>query len=151
MKIKLEINKCDPIKLTSFCTGKETIKQTKKTTYRMEDNICNWCYWQWLNLQIIQSMHPQSLSYAQLFFDPMDCSPPGSSVHGIFQAKILEWVAISFSRGSSWPMDWTCVSLFSCNPGRFFITETLGKLLNVQRTHTIQHQKQIQTIQSKNR
>ena len=33
--------------------------------------------------------------------DPMDCSPPGSSVHGIPQARILEWVAISFSRGSS--------------------------------------------------
>ena len=35
--------------------------------------------------------------------DPVDCSPPGSSVHGILQASILEWVAISFSRGSSWP------------------------------------------------
>ena len=33
--------------------------------------------------------------------DPMDCSPPGSSVHGILQARILEWVAIPFSRGSS--------------------------------------------------
>ena len=42
--------------------------------------------------------------------DPMDCNPPGSSVHGIFQAKILEWVAISFSRESSWPRDWTRVS-----------------------------------------
>ena len=42
--------------------------------------------------------------------DPMDCSPPGSSVHGIFQARILEWVAISFSRRSSWPRDWTWVS-----------------------------------------
>ena len=42
--------------------------------------------------------------------DPMDCSLPGSSVHGIFQARILEWVAISFSRGSSWPRDWTQVS-----------------------------------------
>ena len=41
---------------------------------------------------------------------PMDCSLPGSSVHGIFQARILEWVAISFSRGSSWPRDWTRVS-----------------------------------------
>ena len=39
--------------------------------------------------------------------DPTDCSPPGSSVHGIFQAWTLEWVAISFSRGSSWPRDWT--------------------------------------------
>ena len=38
---------------------------------------------------------------------PVDCSPPGSSVHGILQARILEWVAISFSRGSSWPRDWT--------------------------------------------
>ena len=37
-------------------------------------------------------------------------SPPGSSVHGIFQARILEWVAISFSRGSSQPRDWTQVS-----------------------------------------
>ena len=34
-------------------------------------------------------------------FHPMDCSPPGSSIHGIFQARVLEWVAISFSRGSS--------------------------------------------------
>ena len=37
--------------------------------------------------------------------DPMDCSPPGFSVHGIFQAWILEWVAISFSRGSSQPRE----------------------------------------------
>ena len=35
--------------------------------------------------------------------DPLDYSPPGSSVHGILQARILEWVAISFSKGSSWP------------------------------------------------
>ena len=42
--------------------------------------------------------------------DPMDCSLSGSSVHGIFQAIVLEWIAISFSRGTSWPMDWTQVS-----------------------------------------
>ena len=41
--------------------------------------------------------------------DPMDCSIPGSSVHGIFQARVLEWVAISFSRGSSQPRDQTQV------------------------------------------
>ena len=40
----------------------------------------------------------------------MDCSPPGSSVHGISQARMLEWVAISFSRGSSWPWDRNWVS-----------------------------------------
>ena len=39
--------------------------------------------------------------------NPVDCSPPGSSIHGIFQARVLEWVAISFSGGFSWPRDWT--------------------------------------------
>ena len=42
--------------------------------------------------------------------NPMDCSLPGPAVHGIVQARILEWVAISFSRGSSLPGDWTHVS-----------------------------------------
>ena len=54
----------------------------------------------------------QSLSYVQLC-KPMDCSLTGSSVHGIFQARILEWVAISFSRGSSRPWDQTHVSCAS--------------------------------------
>ena len=44
--------------------------------------------------------------------DPLDCSSPRTSVHGILQARILEWVAISFSSGSSQPRDWTCVSCF---------------------------------------
>ena len=43
--------------------------------------------------------------------DPMDCKPPGPSVHGILQASILEWVAIPFSRGSSWFKDWEPGSL----------------------------------------
>jgi len=42
-------------------------------------------------------------------WDPMDCNPPGSSVHGILQARTLEWVAISSSKGSSWPRDRTCL------------------------------------------
>ena len=42
--------------------------------------------------------------------NPMDCSPPGSPFHGVLQARILEWVAISFSRWSSQPKDWTQVS-----------------------------------------
>ena len=46
--------------------------------------------------------------------DPMDCSPPGSSVHGSLQARILKWVVISFSRISSQPADWTHVSSLSC-------------------------------------
>ena len=51
------------------------------------------------------------------FCNPMDCSPPGSSLHGFLQARVLEWVAISFSRGSSWPRDRTWVSHI---PGRRF-------------------------------
>ena len=52
--------------------------------------------------------------------DPKDCSPPGSSVHGIVQARILEWFAIPFSRGSSWPRDQTWVFY---NAGIFLTTE----------------------------
>ena len=46
--------------------------------------------------------------------NPMDYSPPGSSIHGIFQARILKWVAISSSRRSSQPKDWTHISYVSC-------------------------------------
>ena len=56
--------------------------------------------------------------------DPMDCSPPGSSDHEIFQARILEWVAVSFSRASSQTRHRTHVS---CIAGRFFTTESPGK------------------------
>ena len=60
---------------------------------------------------------------------PMNCSPPGSSVHGNFQARILEWVAISFSRGSSQPRDRTCVSCLCLKlAGRFFTATDLWSL-----------------------
>ena len=58
-------------------------------------------------------MHIHTLGCVQLC-DPMDYSPPGSPVHGIFQARLLGWVAFSFSRGSSWSRDWICVSCISC-------------------------------------
>ena len=50
--------------------------------------------------------------------NPLNCSPPGSSVHGISQARILEWVAISFSRGSSWPRDRTSITCVFYIEGR---------------------------------
>ena len=68
------------------------------------------------------------LSCVRLFCDPMECSPSESFVHGIFQARILEWVVISFSRGSSWPKDWTH---FSCIAGGFFPTEPPGRPLTL--------------------
>ena len=50
-------------------------------------------------------------------WDPMDCNPPGSSVHVILQERILRWITILFSRGSSWPRDWNQVS---CIAGRLY-------------------------------
>ena len=58
------------------------------------------------------------------FCDPKDCSPPGSSVHGVLQARILEWVTITFSRGSFYPRDRTWVS---CIAGRLFAISPPGK------------------------
>ena len=66
----------------------------------------------------------KSLSHVRLC-DPMDCSLPGFSVHGIFQARVLEWVVISFSRGSFWPRDRTQVS---CIAGRRFSLWATRKL-----------------------
>ena len=55
----------------------------------------------------------QSLQSCPILCNPMDCSPAGSSVHGILQVRILEWVAIFFSRGSSWSTDQACISCIS--------------------------------------
>ena len=59
-------------------------------------------------------MHVKSLQSCVTLCDSMDCSPPGSSVHGVFQVRILEWVVIPFSRGSSRPRDQAHVSFVSC-------------------------------------
>ena len=59
--------------------------------------------------------------------NPIDYSKQGSSVHGIFQARILLWVVISSSSGSCWPRDWTCNSCVSCLAREFFTAEPLGK------------------------
>ena len=69
-------------------------------------------------------MHPQ---LCLTFCDLMDCSLPGSSVHGIFQARILERVAISSSRGSPGPRDQTQVCCISYIAGGFFTAEPSGK------------------------
>ena len=59
-------------------------------------------------------VHAQLLSHVRLFCDPANYSQPGPSVHGIFQTRILEWVTISSSRGSSRPRDRTHISCISC-------------------------------------
>ena len=71
----------------------------------------------WIQDQVVQS--------CPTLCDPMDCSLPGSSVHGIFQATVLEWIAISFSRGSSQPRDQTLVS---CIVDRHFTVWTTREI-----------------------
>ena len=63
------------------------------------------------------------------FCDPLNCSPPGSSLYGILQARILEWVAVPSARGPFQPRDRTCISCSSWLAGRFFTAEPLGKPL----------------------
>ena len=60
--------------------------------------------------EFVTTMKSEVTQSCTTLCDPMDCSPPGSSIHGILQARILEWVSISFSRGSSQPRDRTQVS-----------------------------------------
>ena len=60
-------------------------------------------------------------------WDPVDCSPPGSSVHGVLQARALEWVAVPSSRGSSPPRDRTRVSCVSCVEADSWCSEPPGK------------------------
>ena len=70
----------------------------------------------WLTIAPRSTQQYQVLEYSDVLSCsvvsecPMDCSQPGSSVHGIFQTRILEWVAISSSTGFSWPRDQTCIS-----------------------------------------
>ena len=74
-------------------------------------------------------MHAQS---CPSLCDPMDYSPPGSSVHGIFQSRILKWVAISYSRGSSLSGDQAQTSLGSPElAGGFFTTMPPGKPIHI--------------------
>ena len=84
--------------------------------YSLNDSRCMpaiVCMYYW----IFQGTLSISHKVVSNFCHPMDCSLPGSSVHGVLQARILEWVVISLSKGSSQPSNRTQVS---CIPGRFF-------------------------------
>ena len=112
-----------------------TWKQSTHHQYRIHFRLC--IYWIWYSWQAKGLLFLLSRCILEccclvikscLFCNSMVCSPPGSSAYGILQARILEWVAISSSRGSFWPRDWTWVSLSSCTAGRFFTTAPPGKL-----------------------
>ena len=95
----------------------------------MEVALLRQCYSKWRIILISRlknsqvkyvcaCMHVKSLQSCVTLCDSMDCSPPGSSVHGVFQVRILEWVDMSSCRRSSWLRDQTCVSCVSCTGRR---------------------------------
>lgn len=85
------------MKSISVCNKKDGLMKVEDGVVQVTNRSSSVCLW------------AKSLQLCLTICDPMDCSPPGSSVHGILQARILEWVVISFSRGSP-PRDWTCIS-----------------------------------------
>ena len=98
--------------------------------------------WSWTTgvwILAVPPAHARVLSCSVVSYSVtlLDCSPPGSSVYGIFQARILEWVAVSSSRASSWSRDQACVSCVSCLAGKFIThkpatsSETLIQFLHL--------------------
>ena len=73
-------------------------------------------------INICACLHAKLLQSCLTLCNPMDCSPPGTSVHEILQARILEWVAISFSRGSSRPRDRTNLGLPHCRQMHYYLS-----------------------------
>ena len=69
-----------------------------------------WMVWDFQRLDMKVTSESEVAQSCPTLCDPMDCSLPDSSIHGIFQARVLEWGAISFSRGPFWPRDQTWVS-----------------------------------------
>ena len=85
-----------------------------------------------LNIQIINHTSCACSQSHLTLCDLMDCSLPGSSVHELFQARILEWIAISFSRGSSQPRDRICVSCVFCIHRQMLYHSHLGSPTTLQ-------------------
>ena len=108
--------------------------------YSKMTHMCTYMAYTYTHLFIhIYTCTCQLLQSCLTFQDPMDCSPPGSSVYGIFQAKVVEWVSMPSSRGSFWPRDWTRISCASRVAGGFFTCWVTGEALTHMHTHTHTH------------
>ena len=103
----------------SPCTTIAAQRWLSQTPLRISLSSSSW--WSTLSFDMAKlllfSRQSVSCSWCLTLCDPVDYSPSGSSVHGILQARIPEYVALLFSRGYSWPRSWTWVS---CISGRFF-------------------------------
>ena len=99
---------------------------------------CAWCIFLWMNIRhplafalcvcMCVSVHAKSLQSCSSVCNPMDCSSPGSSVHGILQARILEWIIMCSSKGSSNPGTELKSLMSPVLVGRFFTTSTTWDL-----------------------
>ena len=105
------------------------MEPTNTVTYFVRSYFCYVCVGRSKKLKV------KSLSHVRLC-DSMDCSLPGSSVHGIFLARLLEWIAISFSRGSFQPRDWTWVS------------HIVDRLFTVWTTREVLKKKKVEKVES---
>ena len=94
---------------------------TSFTRWNWVKGIEDLCYFLKVCVNLCEEVKVLVAQLCLTLWDPMDCSPLGSSVHGILQARTPEWTAIPFFRGSSWPSDWTWVS---CIADEFFTVWT---------------------------
>ena len=103
-------------------TGSKLEKEYTKAVY---------CHPIYLTYMQRVCVHAQLIYLCPTLCHPMDCGPPDSSVHEILQARILGWVALPSSRGSSWPRDQTCFSCVFCISmvSRFFICRATWETL----------------------
>ena len=102
---------CLFLRLPNQCTSLNVVAEREGDVYHVG---CE--YWSSADVRVIPSMIVAQL--CPTICDPMDSSLPGSSVHGMVQARTLEWVVVSSSRASSWPRDWAQVSCNSNNGKR---------------------------------
>ena len=136
MEIKTKINKWDLIKFKSFWAAKKVINKMKRKPIWWHKTFANDMTNKGLiriSLKNLQTAHVAlKVNVTQscpTLCNPMDCSLPSSTIHGILQARRLEWFAISFSRWSSRPRDWTQVS---CTVGRCFTIQATREHKNKQ-------------------
>ena len=110
--LKKKKRNCSKVKFLSMSSTKRLVPQDGNR-YELKKGFWKRYGRFWLKQVSFPCMCARSLQSYPTLGNPMDCSPPGSSVHGILQARTLEWAVIPFFRESSWHRDWTHISYIS--------------------------------------